>query len=68
MRFIHWWRRCLGSGRCRRFGNKEAILVLKLLILDLDETLIHATEKPLERQADFTTELYYAVRLNMPSC
>ena len=31
---------------------------MKLLILDLDETLIHATEEPLTRQADFKTELY----------
>ena len=32
--------------------------ILKLLILDLDETLIHATEEPLTYQADFKTELY----------
>ena len=32
---------------------------MKLLILDLDETLIHATEETLGREADFTTELYY---------
>lgn len=31
---------------------------MKLLILDLDETLIHATEEPLTHQADFKTELY----------
>ena len=35
---------------------------MKLLILDLDETLIHATEKPLEREADFITELYYVYK------
>ena len=32
---------------------------MKLLVLDLDETLIHATERPLKRQADFRTEFYY---------
>ncbi|MEM9507269.1 MAG: NIF family HAD-type phosphatase [Cyanobacteria bacterium P01_E01_bin.35] len=31
---------------------------LKLLILDLDETLIYAQEKSLEREADFYTEFY----------
>lgn len=36
--------------------------ILKLLILDLDETLIHATEQPLERKADFRTELYYVYK------
>ena len=35
---------------------------MKLLILDLDETLIYATEKPLERRADFQTELYYVYK------
>jgi TFIIF-interacting CTD phosphatase-like protein len=35
---------------------------LKLLILDLDETLIHATDKPLEREADFQTERYYVYK------
>ena len=32
---------------------------LKLLILDLDETLIHAREQPLEREADFRTDFYF---------
>ena len=32
---------------------------MKLLVLDLDETLIHATESALERKADFRTELYH---------
>ena len=35
---------------------------MKLLILDLDETLIYATEKPLERRADFQTKLYYVYK------
>ena len=34
----------------------------KLLILDLDETLIHATEKPLENKADFRTKLYHVYK------
>ncbi|MAZ66240.1 MAG: hypothetical protein CMF25_03950 [Kangiellaceae bacterium] len=34
----------------------------KLLILDLDETLIHAVEAPLERPHDFETELYYVYK------
>ena len=35
---------------------------MKLLILDLDETLVYATEKPLGRRADFQTELYYVYK------
>ena len=31
---------------------------MKLLILDLDETLIHATENPLARKPDFKTDFY----------
>ena len=31
----------------------------KLLILDIDETLIHATETPLDREADFRVAQYY---------
>src|SRR5689334_16338243 len=33
-----------------------------LLILDLDETLIHATERPLERAADFSVYGYHVYR------
>ena len=35
---------------------------MKLLILDLDETLIHAVEKPLEHKADFKTDFYYVYK------
>lgn len=35
---------------------------MKLLILDLDETLIHAVEQPLERTADFKTDFYYVYK------
>ena len=35
---------------------------MKLLILDLDETLIHAKEKPLERKADFKTDFYFVYK------
>ena len=31
----------------------------KLLILDIDETLLHATEEPLELEHHFETKLYY---------
>ena len=31
----------------------------KLLILDIDETLIHASEKMLDRQCDFEVHPYY---------
>ncbi|HJY78276.1 MAG TPA: HAD family hydrolase [Burkholderiales bacterium] len=31
----------------------------KLLVLDLDETLVHATERPLERPEDFVVGLYW---------
>lgn len=34
----------------------------KLLILDLDETLIYGTETPLAREADFLVEPYYIYR------
>lgn len=34
----------------------------KLLILDLDETLIYGTETPLAREADFFVEPYYIYR------
>jgi TFIIF-interacting CTD phosphatase-like protein len=34
----------------------------KLLILDLDETLIFATEAPLDRPADFTAARYFVYR------
>jgi RNA polymerase II subunit A small phosphatase-like protein len=34
----------------------------KLLILDLDETLIHATETPLTRKPDFLVEPYYVYK------
>jgi TFIIF-interacting CTD phosphatase-like protein len=34
----------------------------KLLILDLDETLIHATEKPLLQQADFSLYNYHVYK------
>ncbi len=34
----------------------------KLLILDLDETLIHATEEKLEREADFIVGQYFVYR------
>jgi len=30
--------------------------------LDLDETLIHATEQPLERKADFKTDFYHVYK------
>ena len=40
----------------------QIILTLKLLILDLDETLIHATEKPLIRKANFQTDFYYVYK------
>ena len=35
---------------------------MKLLILDLDETLIHAAEDPLEREADFIFEQYHVYK------
>ena len=35
---------------------------MKLLILDLDETLIHASEETLGRKADFITECYYVYK------
>ena len=35
---------------------------MKLLVLDLDETLIHATEQALEYEADFQTQLYFVYR------
>lgn len=35
---------------------------MKLLILDLDETLIYATEQKLERECDFQTELYHVYK------
>ncbi len=38
------------------------LLHQKLLILDLDETLIHATEQPLEHETDFRTELYHVYK------
>ena len=34
----------------------------KLIILDIDETLIHATENKLEREPDFESELYYVYK------
>jgi TFIIF-interacting CTD phosphatase-like protein len=34
----------------------------KLLILDLDETLIYATEQPLERKADFVAGPYFVYK------
>lgn len=34
----------------------------KLLILDIDETLVHATEAPLSRDCDFETDLYYVYK------
>jgi TFIIF-interacting CTD phosphatase-like protein len=34
----------------------------KLLILDLDETLIHATEKPLVQQSDFSVYTYHVYK------
>ena len=38
------------------------IMNQKLLILDLDETLVHATELPLFRTADFRVASYYVYR------
>lgn len=35
---------------------------MKLLILDLDETLVHATRTPFERDADFKTERYFVYK------
>ena len=35
---------------------------IKLLILDIDETLVFATRKPLDREADFKTELYHVYK------
>ena len=34
----------------------------RLLILDLDETLMHATEAPLEREADFRIDAYHVYK------
>lgn len=34
----------------------------KLLVLDLDETLIHASERPLEHEADFELGAYFVYR------
>lgn len=34
----------------------------KLLILDIDETLIHATEKQLELEHDFETQWYFVYK------
>ncbi len=34
----------------------------KLLILDIDETLVHASERPLDRKADFTLGNYFVYR------
>ena len=34
----------------------------KLLVLDLDETLIHTTERPLDRAPDFEYETYFVYR------
>ncbi len=39
-----------------------AIARKKLLILDLDETLIYSTEESLEREADFTAEQYFVYK------
>ena len=40
----------------------ESRATKKLLILDLDETLIHATETKLEREPDFTVGQYFVYR------
>src|SRR5215813_9286309 len=37
----------------------DVILQRKLLILDLDETLLYASEEPLSIKEDFTVEQYY---------
>ncbi len=37
-------------------------MIDKLLILDLDETLIHARETRLEHKPDFTTDLYHVYK------
>lgn len=34
----------------------------KLLILDLDETLIHSVEKPLERKPDFSFDIFHTYK------
>lgn len=36
--------------------------ILKLLILDIDETLVHARKFPLERKANSKTSLYYVYK------
>lgn len=46
----------------KRLFFNISIDILKLIILDLDETLIHATESALEREADFRTELYHVYK------
>ncbi|MDZ7721559.1 MAG: HAD family hydrolase [candidate division KSB1 bacterium] len=35
---------------------------MKLLVLDIDETLVHAREIPLDREADFKTSLYHVYK------
>jgi len=40
----------------------ETVSLGKLLILDLDETLIFATERPLTREADFRIGPYHVYR------
>ena len=40
-------------------GRLEQMSHRKLLVLDLDETLIHATEQSLEREADFMVGKYH---------
>lgn len=42
--------------------NENDLLIRPLLILDLDETLVYATEKPLARAADFRTGCYYVYK------
>ena len=34
----------------------------KLLVLDLDETLVHATEEPLDREGDFMVDSYHVYK------
>lgn len=44
---------------CRLFKRTDNMMKSKLLILDIDETLIYASPSPLERQHDFVVGNYF---------
>lgn len=56
---LYWFHACYHGFYLNQFSDSNP---MKLLVLDLDETLIYATEEPLPRPEDFTVGQYFVYK------